>query len=176
MTNVKVFYHYTSSEIINLVDVSQQYSPFRKPVGLWISDDSSFSWKDFCHMSGSFLEDLEKRYKIILKKNANILHLNSIEDILRFTDEYGCNIMGEIIGHIDERCDAIRWKEVAEKYDGIIITPYMWNWGLMRTAWWYYGWDCASGCIWNVSAIASCRLQDDIIKKQDTHGLDDRTV
>ena len=49
--------------------------------------------------------------------------------------------------------DQIDWAEVASKYDGIIISPYQWSLRLDMEMMWYYGWDCASGCIWNISAI-----------------------
>lgn len=43
---------------------------------------------------------------------------------------------------------------IGARYDGIVITPYVWSMRLDRSAFWYYGWDCASGCIWNASAVA----------------------
>ena len=39
------------------------------------------------------------------------------------------------------------------RVDGIIIAPYQWY--CRMTVDWYYTWDCASGCIWNLDAIES---------------------
>ena len=47
----------------------------------------------------------------------------------------------------------IDWNRVAKKYQGIIITPYIWERRLTTTCTWYYGWDVASGCIWDNKAI-----------------------
>ena len=49
----------------------------------------------------------------------------------------------------------IQWAEVASLYDGIEIAPYQFERRLgyhseigKAVSDWYYGWDCASGCIW----------------------------
>ena len=42
----------------------------------------------------------------------------------------------------------IDWKKVASKYDGIEIVPYQPK--ARMNLLWYYGWDIASGCIWNL--------------------------
>jgi hypothetical protein len=47
----------------------------------------------------------------------------------------------------------IDWSKVAKDFDGIVITPYLWERRLDHHVNWYYGWDCASGCIWNTSVI-----------------------
>lgn len=44
----------------------------------------------------------------------------------------------------------IRWPLVASLYDGILIPRYLWS---IRFRNWYYGWDCASGCVWNTDVI-----------------------
>jgi hypothetical protein len=48
----------------------------------------------------------------------------------------------------------INWRRVARKYHGIVIAPYLRELRFDEAVWWYYGWDCASGCIWNRKAIA----------------------
>ena len=54
-----------------------------------------------------------------------------------------------------DRC--INWRAVAGDYAGLIITPYQWSRRLEPYSW-YYGWDCASGCIWDPSAITDIKL------------------
>ena len=48
----------------------------------------------------------------------------------------------------------IDWPAVATDYPGLIIAPYQWSCRMSEFTRWYYGWDCASGCIWNADAIA----------------------
>ena len=46
---------------------------------------------------------------------------------------------------------AIDWELIQkEGYGGIEICPYNWGW---RSQNWYYGWDVASGCVWDSSSI-----------------------
>jgi hypothetical protein len=53
----------------------------------------------------------------------------------------------------------IAWDRLRERYQGLIVTPYIWERRLTMgngpDAMWYYFWDCASGCIWDPAAIAS---------------------
>jgi len=49
--------------------------------------------------------------------------------------------------------DFIDWKKVAKEYNGIEIWPYQWKCGHDPKCFWYYSWDCASGCIWNARII-----------------------
>lgn len=52
----------------------------------------------------------------------------------------------------------IDWKKVTEEYQGIIISPYIWQRRLAPHTMWYYGWDVASGCIWDTDAIEEVKL------------------
>lgn len=45
------------------------------------------------------------------------------------------------------------WPAVVSLYQGIVITPYQWS--LRHKLTWYYGWDCASACVWDLSAVES---------------------
>jgi hypothetical protein len=52
----------------------------------------------------------------------------------------------------------IDWSKVAAKHQGIIIAPYCYARRLTYHTAWYYGWDCASGCIWDLKAIQSVEV------------------
>jgi hypothetical protein len=51
----------------------------------------------------------------------------------------------------------IDWPVVAEGWAGVEINPYLWK-RRLNGGMWYYGWDCASGCIWDKRAISGIRL------------------
>lgn len=128
-----------------------------KPMGIWLSDESDYGWKKWCKGEDFFLENLVCEHIVKLKRGANILHLDSTEKILRFTQKHKHLFEHQFAndrGYVHE----IVWEEVAKKYDGIIITPYDWSLRLAPHTMWYYGWDCASGCIWNADAIKSIEL------------------
>ena len=116
-----------------------------KPVGLWVSDESPgmFGWKEWCEGETWNIGGLAHRTEFALTPGHNVLIIDTPEALAAFDAEYSTG--SKYIERID-------WSVVAERYDGIIITPYQWEHRLSMM--WYYGWDCASGCIWNLSAIA----------------------
>lgn len=151
-------YHYTEKPF--QIDPNFQIDPERagillenmrvgiKPIGLWLSVDfSEYNWPSWCLEEGFGFERLRYRNKIHLSDKANILYLESDDEILEFSEQFhNENTPLKLRGYID-------WTKVASQYDGIIISSY--SWGLrcdLRTLW-YYGWDCASGCVWNTDVL-----------------------
>ena len=116
-----------------------------KPSGLWVSagDAWAVAAED---MFGT--EVVRHASLVTLAPDANILHLETIGDIDRFTEQY-------IDRPFDGCPQIIDWHRVAEQYQGILIVPYQSRRRLTPHTFWYYGWDCASGCIWDTAAVAS---------------------
>lgn len=60
----------------------------------------------------------------------------------------------------------IDWFQVVRNFPGIIIAPYLWERrNSNRSNWdscWYYGWDCASGCIWDLRCIESFQMVEEM--------------
>jgi hypothetical protein len=79
----------------------------------------------------------EHEYEVILQ-DSNILILDTPKKILEFDRDY----------RIGQRID---WPRLAETHDGIEINPYQWS--LRFDPIWYYGWDVASGCVWNTEKL-----------------------
>lgn len=117
-----------------------------KPQGLWVSVDDA--WKQWCEENDFHLG--RHATEIILAPTANILRIDTARDLDVLTEEYGVEPNPRIIAY-----RAIDWAKVAERYYGIIIAPYQYSRRLSPETFWYYSWDCASGCIWDASAIAS---------------------
>lgn len=61
------------------------------------------------------------------------------------------NPIGEGSGNPYTR--SIDWLRVKTQYGGIEIAPYQWKRRL--SSFWYYGWDCASGAIWDRDVLIS---------------------
>jgi len=81
---------------------------------------------------------------------GKIIQLHSYLDLAAFTEKWYDSGKYSInqLNHA-----AIRWDDVAKKYSGIEINPYIWK---ARYEFdWYYGWDVASGCIWKEDGIKS---------------------
>lgn len=123
--------------------VADYRSCFDKPCGLWVSVDGEYDWQSWCESESFGIGRF--RHQIYLSRDCNVLHLKSASDIMEFREHWGI-----------EREDLWRdvyipWEKVAKEYQGIIIAPYQWSRRMEES--WYYGWDCASGCIWDASAI-----------------------
>jgi len=157
---------------------------FQKPHGFWISVEDypeDQNWYSWCEGEEFRPECLEHRYHVILKKKAKILHLKNAEELEAFSLKYASNdpedfnkkfpmeYMDNLTGYVRKPyIYLIDWQTVMKEYDGIIIAPYQWSCRLMnQTTSWYYGWDCASGCIWNISAVRSFTLQPRLVETQE---------
>jgi hypothetical protein len=115
-----------------------------KPRGLWLSVDGPRDWPEWCRGEDWAIESLANRAPFALAAGANVLVISTEAELIGFTLLF----RGQGIGR-----RWIDWSLVARQYDGLIIAPYIWPSRLNPETIWYYGWDCASGCIWNLSAL-----------------------
>jgi hypothetical protein len=130
----------------------RRYEPNRyKPGGLWVSiEGDEDGWSDWCRNEQFGLDQLAHAHEVVLSPDANILFISDADGIDAFTRQYG---------QVDEwGFGQIDWQRVACQFQGIIIAPYIWSRRLAPHTHWYYAWDCASGCIWDISAVQSITL------------------
>ena len=140
------------------VDLSRTYeqggvnSRYDKPEGLWLSDESDFGWSEWNRQEHYRDTDNQTRTEFELLPGHRVLHLGTSERILALSKAYGMKSpsAGGITYDYVRRID---WVGVAELYDGIIITPYDWDLRTDSRTDWFYGWDCASACIWNLQVL-----------------------
>ena len=136
----------------------------RKPRGLWVSDETEGGWSTWVRNMemGSSQWPVTSRTLIELTPSARVPVLATWADIEALYEWAGVERVTKY-DHIKE----IDWGKVAKHYDGIIITPYgadhqpqgynkdmVKPWGAIGSQSWIDGWDIASGCIWNMDAIA----------------------
>jgi hypothetical protein len=121
-------------------------SPFEKPNGIWYGcGDAWIVWLE--SEMPSWLEDSSYLYEIEL--GEGILKISTDEEFVQFEKIFlTVSTMGGM--------RAINWPAVAKIYNGIEICPYNYNRRMKSN--WYYGWDVASGCIWNKKGIAGINL------------------
>lgn len=120
-----------------------------KPSGLWLSVEGDGDWKEWCEGEQWGLERLKHVSEITLKPHANVLTVDTLAKLDRFSKDFKAG--GDPVVELRY----IDWPRVKNLWDGIIIAPYQWN--RRHDFMWYYGWDCASGVIWNLSAIAGVK-------------------
>lgn len=122
-----------------------------KPNGLWYDIDGD--WISWCLAeSPNWIRPYI--YEVILDE-SKVLKINTIEEFEVFEDEYSIRDNTFSNFGIVNCIDYINWLRVREKYGAVEITPYFWDKRL--ESYWYYSWDCASGCVWD-SAIVQVRL------------------
>jgi hypothetical protein len=163
-------YYHWASEPVRLRKISYLQSGHPKPNGLWF--DVNEDWKGWCEAEQFRPETLRYRHKVTILDASQILFLQSVKDIDSFTRKYERNRFSQInllqsakdidaftreygrdlFGDIQQQFGKyIVWGEVAKKYSGIVISPYFHEKSLTNL--WYYGWGCASGCVWDTCVI-----------------------
>lgn len=115
-----------------------------KPNGFWYGFGDK--WIDWAEVAGPEYMG-EYVYEVDIN-GSNVLQIKNHSEIIEFTREYGSSeqIVPGVIFFID-------WPRIELKYDGIEVNPYI---GQARTdekTLWYYTWDIASGCIWNMDKV-----------------------
>ena len=124
-----------------------------KPEGLWYEcqDGSAMTWRDFCTTSMSSGYKYDSTYNVILN-DYEILFIPDEYHFEKFYKMYSVNHPADPSGArgFDKMID---WPKVASHYAGIEICPYLINKRNDEDSFWYYGWDVASGCVWNDTGI-----------------------
>lgn len=163
------YYHWAERPVkLRAMHYPQSGQP--KPNGLWF--DVNEEWKRWCAGAQFRPETFRYRHTVTLVDASRILFLRGARDIDAFTRRYGHDLSDRIVLLQEaEGTDAftrrygtdlfsdirrqfsnyILWEEVAQEYSGIIISPY--SRSRSRIYLWYYGWNCASGCVWDTSVI-----------------------
>jgi hypothetical protein len=163
-------YYHWASDPVRLRKITYLQSGHPKPNGLWF--DINGDWRQWCEATEFRLENLRYRHTVTIHDRSRILVLKSAREVDAFTRKYGRNLSGHIqllqstkamdvftreygrdlFGDIQRQfSNYIMWGEVAEKHSGIILDPYSRTRSLIYL--WYYGWNCASGCVWDTSVI-----------------------
>lgn len=122
-----------------------------KPMGLWFGFGDA--WIERCQSSTPrWVKPCN--YQVMLN-GANLLVLKTNADFLTFNKRYKADYYEEngirVNGLVIMR--GIDWPKIAREYDGIEMPIYLWRFRLHPEFMWFYGWDCASGCVWNLSQI-----------------------
>jgi hypothetical protein len=163
-------YYHWASEPVKLRRMRYPQCGHPKPNGFWF--DVNEDWKRWCEYTEFQLEDLRYRHTVEILDASRILFLKGARQIDAFTRKYGRNLAGgirflqapedqtaftrqygrDLFSELQAQfSNFILWQEVAETYSGIIVAPY--SRARRDTYLWYYGWHCASGCVWDTGVI-----------------------
>lgn len=158
------FSHFSSEPLGELHDVEEQ--PRRdgmKPRGLWLSVDGKHDWASWCRAERFGLSKYVLRQSVILKKDCNVLVIGTPAELEGFMKEYRHAL------YPGGRRQWINWVPVADKWDGVVISPYQWSYRLAFDYIWYYSWDCASACIWRPTKVIESVGYAEEVNWEDQH-------
>lgn len=148
--------HYSNKPLTKVVSC-QQKSGEIKPYGLWCSVGTE--WEEWCRQQEFRIDDLKCVHEVTVRDDANLLYISGSIELDRFTEQYRLIDTKQLPLGYTSRYGLIDWSRVAADCGGIVIAPYCWE---RRLAWrthWYYGWDCASACIWDAWQVAAVRAR-----------------
>lgn len=152
--------HFSEKRVRSVTSHPTSQVPGMKPIGFWVSVGDE--WKEWCEGEHFGIDRLVFEHNVTLKPKARIKYIKSAKELDDFQEKYMADHEinhhqpssgGYMVHYID-------WAKVQRRYDGIIIAPYLWERRLHINSMWYYGWDCASGCIWNKRAIDKIEVAD----------------
>lgn len=138
--------HYSREPLITVrsVDQTGKGAGVYKPRGLWVSVEGDDDWPTWCQAEDFGLDRMAWVTEIDVDL-SRVLVLDTERAVRDFADAYGSFNRYSI--------RVIDWSSVASACGGLVIAPYQWGLRLAEDFDWYYGWDCASGCIWDASAV-----------------------
>ena len=163
--------HYSSTVVkLDRTHRYRQSDRDLKPHGFWVTIPGEDDWPTWCRQEQFAEHRLRFEHEVILRPNANIRVISTPEQLDAFTDEFRTK-EGEphwsdaitssyrVTSGYSEygywRKNYLDFTKIKPMYDGLIIAPYLWT--RRHEYMWYYGWDVASGCIWNLDAISSVK-------------------
>lgn len=146
--------HYTLRPVKEMYHAPQSRPPLYKPKGLWVSAEGyGDTWLDYLVSAGQLRDGLLMQ-EVLLSPDANILRIRTTEEFDAFETDYVARQKHFRIYGL------ISWLSVARSCQGIVIAPWIDDrrWGSTPSGLrggWYWGWDCACGCIWDPEAVES---------------------
>ncbi len=123
-----------------------------KTPGLWVSVEGPMDWLEWCRAESFGLRSFTYATEIVLAEDARVLHLSGAKAIDKFTAKFQPR---DKRGDWDHRID---WPAIRRRWRGLVIAPYCYARRLSQHTSWYYGWDCASGVIWDAEAVKELRV------------------
>ena len=154
------YFHNSKVEGLRLENTPRYVQPLGpKPRGFWFDVDGDWlRWVlgEGYETDGSWHKPYW--YEIVLP--PRLCYVGSVAALDEFTKFYAVPIH-EAPPAVNQY--QIDWPRLAAEFDGIVIAPYQWS--RRNSLMWYYGWDCASGCIWrNQDRVEIKRVAVEVVR------------
>lgn len=141
-----------SYQQLKLVDRAYQQCLARKPAGFWLTDESQEnSWSAYLDVAGKGNRPYHRRdFEIDL---FDVRVIRTEDQMCGFNLEYATVSVSRMNQTRICSQPLVDWPRVAQSYKGVIITPYQRTVMEQDAFRWYAGWDCASGCVWDLTCM-----------------------
>lgn len=137
--------------------------PVGKPWGLWYGCGTA--WLEWSCTNNFRLH----RYVLAVDVDeSRLLRLGTVKRIERFVRDYRDESRAVVIPGVGDIIRAVDWGRVRERWVGVEIDTWQHPYDRRmlpvscRLPIWYSAWDCASGCLWDLSAVTGWRLVADL--------------
>lgn len=141
-----IFSHWTAVPFDAIEPRRYEQVVMWKPQGFWFDVDGD--WGRWCGSQGYRFDRLSHRREVWIDDPSRVLFVSNARELDAFGEGYRSRM-----GYPDEGVWNIDWPRVAAGWAGIVISPYLWERRNAVGSEWYYPWDCASGCVWDLSVI-----------------------
>lgn len=158
-----VLEHYTAEPLTFDRTRTYEQRPLRsfgKPTGFWVSVAGEDDWPAWCRAEEFCVGSLANCVRVTLVEDARIRLVSSSGELDAFHDEFCVDdpdslLPPDFLSGLGrpQFFRPVDWSVVADRYQGVMFAPYLWARRFDGPNF-YYGLDCASGCIWDLSAIA----------------------
>jgi len=165
MSSMLTVERYTETDWCNYTHAAtaaaQAKSHNGKPMGTWISVPGEDDWPAWCRSEGFALAKLGYRHTLQLDMRR-VLLIDTLDKLDAFNDSLeprpDLPSLPARFGYRERPVILFPWwAPMVERYAGIVIAPYQWE--RRYDYHWYYGWDCASGCIWDPSVLLRVKTE-----------------
>ena len=118
-----------------------------KPEGFWYGVGDG--WLRFLQQGGAPIRKLYARHVHALRLDlTRVARLTTVAEVRAFHEKYRDQHAHDAYSKI-----VLDWRKVERDFAGIEIAPYQYALRFDHKVFWYYPWDVASGCLWDVDVI-----------------------
>lgn len=163
--------HYSDQPVI--YDPTRAYPLSKgcfKPDGLWYSASTGDDgWVEWCKEADFRGEYLKHQHELIID-TSKILLITTSDQLHQLLVEYPtlsyAHYNAVLYSKRMRTVPTFDWAPLQKDYSGIEISPYLYQWRMplcpiigikypvpQEGVMWYYAWDCASGVIWDLTAV-----------------------
>lgn len=142
--SAKPLKHFNRERHFRQLEVGQM-----KPPGFWVTSNDDDNWENWCRAEEYNVLGLRWRSTFSMDGDS-VKVIRDLNELLDFSEEFSYRMY---LGGEYSDVRLINWLAVMQRWMGLYIDPHQVTVRLSPEFLWYSVWDCASGCVWDLSAL-----------------------